>query len=103
MPSIFSKPAAENDLIELWAYIARDNPEAADRVYQAIQKTFKSLVTIPEMGTLYQSRRIKLSGIRFFPVKKYPNYVVYYREFDGGITIIRVLHTRMIKGKRLEE
>ncbi len=25
-------PAAEDDLFDIWAYIAADNPEAADRV-----------------------------------------------------------------------
>lgn len=31
MPKILITPAAENDLINIWVYIARDNPEAADR------------------------------------------------------------------------
>lgn len=32
MSKILITPAAEDDLINLWVYIARDNPSAADRV-----------------------------------------------------------------------
>lgn len=41
--SIVITPAAENDLINIWLYIARDNQEAADRCYQAAEKTFETL------------------------------------------------------------
>jgi len=36
MSEILITPAAENDLVSIWAYIARDNRDAADRVYAAI-------------------------------------------------------------------
>lgn len=53
MPSILITPAAENDLINLWVYIARDNPPAADQVYQAAEKTFETLAAMSGIGTLY--------------------------------------------------
>ena len=31
MPKILITPAAEDDLINIWIYIVRDNPEAVDR------------------------------------------------------------------------
>jgi toxin ParE1/3/4 len=102
MASILITPAAENDLINIWLYIARDNQEAADRVYQAAEKTFESLLATPRMGTLYEARRARLEGIRFFPVSKFQNYVIYYREHPLGIEIVRVLHARMDKKERLE-
>lgn len=102
MASILITPAAENDLINIWLYIARDNQETADHVYQAAEKTFESLLAAPRMGTLYQARRPRLEGIRFFPVSKFQNYVIYYREHPQGIEIVRVLHARMDKKERLE-
>lgn len=102
MASILITPAAENDLINIWLYIARDNQDAADRVYQATEKTFESLLAAPRMGTLYQAKRPRLEGIRFFPVSKFHNYVIYYREHPQGIEIVRVLHTRMDKKEHLE-
>jgi toxin ParE1/3/4 len=40
--------------------------------------------------------------MRFFPISKFQNYVIYYREQPQGIEIVRVLHTHMDKKKRLE-
>ncbi|MCP3887277.1 MAG: type II toxin-antitoxin system RelE/ParE family toxin [Desulfobulbaceae bacterium] len=102
MASILITPAAENDLINIWLYIARDNQDAGDRVYLAAEKTFESILAAPRMGTLYQAKRPRLEGIRFFPVSKFQNYVIYYREHPQGIEIVRVLHARMDKKERLE-
>jgi toxin ParE1/3/4 len=102
MTSILITPAAENDLINIWLYIARDNSEATDRVYQAAENTFQILAATPRMGTLYRPRRAQLEGLRFFPVSKFKNYVVYYREHPQGIEIIRVLHAQKDKQRQLE-
>ena len=102
MASILITPAAENDLVNIWLYIARDNQNAADRVYQAAEKTFETLLAEPRMGTLYQTKRAQLEKMRFFPVSKFQNYVIYYQEHPQGIVIVRVLHAYMDKKKRLE-
>lgn len=102
MAVIVITPAAESDLVNIWLYIAQDNPDAADRVFQAAESTFEILAATPRMGTLYQSIRAKLEGIRFFPVSKFQNFVIYYKELPKGIEIIRVLHAHMDKQRRLE-
>ena len=102
MADILITPAAESDLVNIWLYIARDNSEAADRVYQAAEDTFKTLAAMPRMGTLYQSRRAQLNGMRFFPISTFQNYVIYYRESSQGIEIIRVLHGHMDRKRQLE-
>ncbi len=102
MPSILVTPAAEEDLINIWLYIARDNEEAADRVYQAAENTFEILADFPHMGTLYHPRRIQLKGVRFFPINKFHSYFIYYRDQPEGIEVLRVLHAHMEKYTRLE-
>ncbi|MBM9537079.1 type II toxin-antitoxin system RelE/ParE family toxin [Desulfobulbus alkaliphilus] len=102
MPKILITPAAEDDLINLWMYIARDNRSAADKVYAA-EQTFASLVAMPEIGTLYQPKRLWLNGIRFYPIKQFHNYVIYYKPIADGIEIIRVLHARMNRDRKLGE
>lgn len=102
MSSIKVTPAAENDLTNIWLYIAEDNPLDADRVFQSARSTFNSLSEKPNIGKVFESKRIKLKDIRFFPINKYPKYIVYYREIDDGIEIIRVLHARMLMESRLE-
>jgi len=66
------------------------------------RKTFEAIADMPGIGTAYRSKRAKLHGLRFFPLTQYPNYVVYYREIDNGIEIVRVLHAHMEKERRLE-
>lgn len=96
MPSVLVTPAAESDLVDIWLYIARDNEDTANRVYLAAEKTFKTLMKSPGMGTLYRHKRAKLKGVRFFPVSNY-KYIIYYQEHPEGITIIRVLHAHTRK------
>ena len=40
----------EEDLIEIWIYIAQDNPGAADRVLDNIEERFYALSDNPLMG-----------------------------------------------------
>ena len=101
MINVFKTPAAETDLINIWVYIARDNYAAADRVYAAAEETFCMLAGMPEMGTVYSSENIDLQGLRFFPIKRYTNYMIYYRKMAIGIEIVRVLHSRMNKDNHL--
>jgi plasmid stabilization system protein ParE len=66
------------------------------------ESTFETLAATPRMGTLYQPKRAQLAGMRFFPVSKFQNYVIYYRGQPKGIEIVRVLYAHMDKQKRLE-
>ncbi|MGD9824169.1 type II toxin-antitoxin system RelE/ParE family toxin [Desulfobacter sp.] len=102
MPNIFITPAAEDDLINIWIYIARDNPKAADRTFQAAEATFELLAEMPSIGVSYWTTHPKLKDVKFFPVKNFSDYIVYYRELTECIEIVRVLHARMKKNLWLE-
>ncbi len=102
MAGIIVTPAAENDLTDIWLFIAEDNPQAANRVFEAAQMTFDSLLEQPKIGKIFESKRKKLKDIRFFPIGKYPKYIVYYRENRNGIEVVRVLHSRMLREDHLE-
>jgi toxin ParE1/3/4 len=41
---------AEADLIQIWLYIAGDNPEAADALLDRIDQQFELLAATPYMG-----------------------------------------------------
>lgn len=83
---------AEEDVDLIHAYITVDNPEAADRVLEAIIESFGLLAQNPELGRLRVFRRWR--NIRSWVVTKFNNYVVFYRALPNGsgIEIIRVLH-----------
>jgi len=76
---------AENDLFDVWSYIARDNPDAADRFLDLIDEKLALLAEFPEMGR----RRDDLAPrLRSFPVGR---YVIFYRLSEPGIEVARVL------------
>ena len=78
--------AAKDDLLEIWAYIAKDNPQAADRMLDRIWDGFRVVAQFPMGGT---ARPELAAGLRCYSVG---NYVIYYRPAKDGIEVARVLH-----------
>jgi toxin ParE1/3/4 len=86
--SVVLSELAEADLTNIFAYVAQDNPEAADRVIGQIYEKCQFLAQSPKAGR----KRIELhASIRSFGVG---SYVIFYRESRGGIEVARVLHGR---------
>jgi len=77
---------AEADLDELWAYIAAHNPDAADRMVEAVLESSRMHVRFPGMG---QNRDDLGRGLRCFVVSP---YVVFYRPVEDSIEVLRILH-----------
>jgi toxin ParE1/3/4 len=50
------------------------------------------LADMPALGSRYESHAPELTGVRFFPVTRYRNYLVFYRPTATGIEVLRVLH-----------
>jgi toxin ParE1/3/4 len=82
-------PLAEQDLDEIWSYVAEDaTPTTADRLIDDIIHRFDLLGEQPGMGRARPEFGI---GVRSFAVE---NYVIYYRQGGVGVLIARVLHGR---------
>lgn len=79
---------ADEDLIEIWIEIAKENPDAADRVLDAIELRWQQLARHPHSG---MARDDIVPGIRHLVVG---NYLTLYRIAEDGIEIVRVLHGR---------
>lgn len=77
---------AEEDLIEIWFYIAQENPEAADRMLDQFENKFSLLAQQPQLGP---TRPDIAPDLRYFPVG---SYLILYREVPGAVEIVRVVH-----------
>jgi len=88
MTFVRTRPQAEADLEEIWWYIARDSPDAADGFLDQIEERCAVLAQFPLMGT---AREDLLPFLRSLVVG---SYVVFYLPVNGGIEIVRVLHGR---------
>ncbi len=77
---------AENDLEDIWTFLAQHDEVAADLMLSTILDKLPMLAQFPDMGT----KRDELAEfMRSFPVKP---YMVFYRRTEIGIEIFRVLH-----------
>jgi toxin ParE1/3/4 len=81
-----------DDLPEIYGYIARDNPAAAERVLDAVEATFNLLAQEPEAGVAYPTRNPKLRGLRMLPVIGFRNYLVFHRFAGGSVRVLYVAH-----------
>lgn len=87
MSSLRYTDHARNDLLEAWLFIAADNPIAADRLLETLDRDARRLQLNPLIGRL---RPELASEIRSWPTST--AYVLYYRPDSQGIIIVRVLH-----------
>jgi plasmid stabilization system protein ParE len=84
-------PCVEDELWAIWAFIARDNPDAATDVIEAAYETFKELADNPNLGRPKKfSHRLK--DIRSWRVSGFDNYLIFYRPVPGGVQVLHVYH-----------
>ncbi|TAN46651.1 MAG: type II toxin-antitoxin system RelE/ParE family toxin [Methylococcaceae bacterium] len=86
MTKVIHTRKARSDLLSIWSYIAEDNPDAADKLLDAIDKKCALLGENPRLG---QARADIAPAMRHFPVK---NYLILYQERPSGIEVVRVIH-----------
>jgi toxin ParE1/3/4 len=87
MAELIIPDIVEQDLLEIWLYIAEDSPVNADRFLDKLNEKAKKLSEFPQMGT---ERPEIAEHVRCFAVDR---YVIYYRCLadQSGIELVRVL------------
>ncbi|MGH9470908.1 MAG: type II toxin-antitoxin system RelE/ParE family toxin [Terriglobia bacterium] len=89
---VVTRRAAATELLEHFVFIGRGSEDAAERFLQCAQATFALLASQPEMGKLAEYRSPLLMGMRSFPLRDFPKYLVFYRPVRDGTEVIRVIH-----------
>ena len=82
------RPQASADLVEIVAYIADDNPDAAQELKDEIEAKADKL---PDHPRLYKPS-VRVKGLRELIVRS--NYIVLYREAPELVEIVNVVHAR---------
>jgi toxin ParE1/3/4 len=90
--TVLKTPLARIDLAACYAYIGERSPDAAHRFRQAAEATFEALARTPGIGAPYEVANPRLHGLRCARVRRFRNYLIFYRPIAGGIDVIRVLH-----------
>lgn len=92
--------AALADLHAIKAYIAEENPDAAQRVIACIRSETNILANQPTIG-----RAGRIAGTRELVISQHP-YIVAYQVQVGEVHILAVVHTsrrwpeQLSKGKK---
>lgn len=77
---------AEDDLQEIFDYIAQDNIQSASKLHANFLETFRKIAQMPQIGRLREEFG---KEIRSLALK---NYVIFYVEASSKVIISRVLH-----------
>jgi toxin ParE1/3/4 len=81
------RPIALEDIADIRAYIASDNPAAADRVVMAVRTAVARLANFPHLGRPGRVNRTRELVIAGTP------YIAAYAVVDGQVMILSVLHS----------
>ena len=96
MLEVYKSPKAESDLKSIWLYSFDQWGEAqADRYFDALIHAIDGLVDHPKLGKPADKARV---GYRSLRVR---HHVVYYKQYDNWIEIVRILHEDMVPGNYL--
>ncbi len=86
---IFYLPVAQGDLIDIFQYIQEDDPEAAARFVDRIDKAVSKLERHPKLGSVPADERLGRLGYRMLVVN---NYIVFYVVKKSEVEVRRVVH-----------
>jgi toxin ParE1/3/4 len=76
---------ARQDLLDIWLYIAPQNPVAADRVFDRIEESCQLLKEHPELGRA----RPEIAGdARALVIDR---WLALYRLIEHGVQVVRII------------
>ena len=95
MPRVVQRPAARQDFIIHFAYLAeKASLETARRFREAVDRTYTELASMPQMGVPGKVGEGKHSGVRLWRVRGFREYLIAYRPHSEGVAIERLIHAK---------
>jgi toxin ParE1/3/4 len=88
---LIKRPSALRDLIELAEYIAEEDLEVANRLFDAFENTLDRLKLSPKIGKLRNHRGVK--NLRMWFIVGFQNCLIFYTENNSEIVILRIIHS----------
>lgn len=103
-PIVLKSSQARRDLIEAADYLEQNTRQAtAERFLNAVEQAMISLANIPLMGSPWEPTHPRLSGVRVWTVPGFRKYLIFYQPLEGGIDVLRILHSARNSGTLLED
>jgi plasmid stabilization system protein ParE len=88
------RPRAQDDILRQfrWYLIEQDAPDAAFRFMEAVEASVEQLLSMPYIGAPRELRNQALEGLRFWPVKDFDDFLIFYVVVEDSVRVIRILH-----------
>lgn len=80
------------DLTAAYLYIGADSPKNAERLLVAVEHAVSLLMENPRAGSPTRFRSTRARGVRFWPVRGFDLYLLFYRADGADIDVLRILH-----------
>ena len=91
LPVVLSTLAQE-DIYDIASYLAGQSRDTGIRFYDQVDRTLELLEQMPELGTVCHFGNTG-AEIRVWPVRGFPNHLVFYRITPNVMTtILRIQH-----------
>lgn len=91
MIEILPDAAESIDAIGAWL-LEQGGATVARRWLSRVESTLVFLERWPRTGGAFDTIDMRFEGVRLWPTKGFPHYLVFYREVPDGIEIIDVVH-----------
>ena len=89
---IFKRPQAERDIEECFVFIAEENLDAGVYFLVAVEDSLEQIAKFPEIGKKREFQDKRFENLRMWRVKKYENYLIFYKVTEDRIEMVRLLH-----------
>jgi toxin ParE1/3/4 len=92
-PRLRLSDAAISDILEQadW-YAQRSSLALAERWENAVAAAFVRITKNPNAGAHCQFKAVELRGVRRMPISKFPKHLIFYRNDDNKVLVLRVVH-----------
>lgn len=82
-------PTARQDLLDIFEYICRDNPDAAEALLEQFDRAIANLADHPFLGVIPKDERLRRLDYRMLVVSR---YLVFYIVKKNVVQIRRIIH-----------
>ena len=83
---------AWTDIVDTTYYLTERSADAAAKFFGCVRHSTKRLSEMPELGTVTRWEDQRTKDIRIWPVKDFPNHLIFYQIETDELVVLRVLH-----------